>query len=119
MSSFVLTDDYDIDITKGLMSLNTTYEALRQHLEVKFQIFLNEWFLDTTVGVPYFEEIFVKQSNFIVVQQILKEVISTTDGVNTITRFDFDYEPTSRLASLSFEVDTIYGLITVDQAIEV
>lgn len=101
------------------MSLNSDREALRQHLEVKFQIFLGEWFLDTSVGVPYFEEVFVKRASFVVVQQVLKEVISTTNGVKSITRFEFDYDNPTRQAVLSFDVDTIYGSISFNQIVEV
>jgi len=59
MSSFLLDQNGDLDISGNHLTLTDGIEAIRQHLKVKFQIFLGEWFLDESVGVPYFQQIFV------------------------------------------------------------
>ena len=46
MSSFALDDNNDLLITDNKLTLTEGLEAIRQHLEVKFKIFLGEWFLD-------------------------------------------------------------------------
>ncbi|HCU24075.1 MAG TPA: hypothetical protein DF383_03580, partial [Deltaproteobacteria bacterium] len=81
MSSFQLDENGDLDISSNRLKLTTDIEAIRQHLLVKFRIFLGEWFLDTRVGLPYFEEIFVKNPNLAAVSELLKLEITDTPGV--------------------------------------
>lgn len=119
MSSFQLDTDGDLDVTGNELTLTEEAEAIRQHLQVKFQLFLGEWFLDEDVGVPWFQEILIKQPSFIVVQEILKNVILDTPGVIAITRFQFDFDSSTREASLSFECLTEEGLIDFSQIVEI
>lgn len=103
MSSFQLNQESgDFEITDNALTLTTGAEAIRQHLQCRFRLFLGEWFLDTSQGVPWFTEILKKQQTFSVVREILKKVILETPGVISITKFNFDFEPTERTATLEF-----------------
>jgi len=111
MSSFALDDNNDLLITNNKLTLTTGLEAIRQHMQVKFKIFLGEWFLDVTVGVPWFEDILKKQVSFVVVQEILKDVILSTEGVTELLTFDFDYDLPTRAATLEFKALTDLGIV--------
>lgn len=103
MSSFQLDQQTgDLQITANSLTLTSGAEAKRQHLQCKLRLFLSEWFLDTSKGVPWFTDILVKQQTFSVVREILKDQILGTPGIISLTRFDFDFEPTGRVASLAF-----------------
>lgn len=119
MSSFQLDENGDILLTSNALTLTTDVEAIRQHLQCRFRLFLGEWFLDTTAGVPWFQDILLKRPSFVVVQQILKNVILDTPGVIELTRFNFDFDAELREASLDFQCLSESGFIDFSQIIEV
>jgi hypothetical protein len=118
MSSFALDDDGDLLFENGRLSLTTGQEAIRQHLQCRFNFFLGEWLFDTSIGVPYFQSILVKRPLFPVVREILKNVILYTPGVTALIDFDFDYTQSSRSAALEFTAETTDGTIDFSQEID-
>jgi len=80
---------------------------------------LGEWFLDTDVGVPWFRDILIKKPSFVVVQEVLKDTILDTPGVLEITKFQFDFNSTTREAELEFSCQTDEGTIDFSQLVEV
>jgi hypothetical protein len=117
MSSFVLDDNLDLKITNGRISMTTGADAIRQHLRTKLGLFLGEWFLDTTIGVPWFRDVLVKNPNIVVIQDMLKDQILSTQGVIEITRFDFDYQSANRFLRVDFTVLTTEGFIDFSQEV--
>lgn len=118
MSSFLLDADGDLDITNNSLSLTHGQNAILQHLTVKFRLFLGEWFLDTSVGVPWFQDILIKRPAFSVVHEALKAVILETPGVLELLEFKFDLNAEAREASLDFKARTIDGDIDFSQIVE-
>jgi hypothetical protein len=102
------TGDLDVG-ADGDLSLVDGIDAIRQHLKIRLQFFRGEWFLDTRLGVPYFEEILRKSPDLNVVQSLFRDVIRTTPGVVEITEFALDYEGTTRTLSLDFRALTTDG----------
>ena len=119
MSSYLLNADGDLDITNNSLSLTHGIDAIQQHIFVKFRLFLGEWFLDTSVGVPWFQEIFVKAPIFTVVHEHLKSVILETPGVLGLKRFLFDLNEATREAALEFSAQTIGEDIDFSQIVEI
>jgi hypothetical protein len=117
MSSFALDDDGDLLFENGNLSLTTGLEAIRQHVQVRFNFFLGEWGFDTTLGVPWFQSILVKAPAYAVVSQILKNVILNTPGVIELTEFSFDYDSATREASLNFKATTEDGDLDYSQQV--
>lgn len=119
MSSIKLDSNGDIQLVNNSIVLTDGIDAIRQHIFVRFRFFEGEWFLNTTLGVPYFREILIKNPTFAVVQERLKAVILETPGVLRLTRFNFFFENALRRANLSFEAVTTQGIIDFSQIIEV
>ncbi|NIQ92441.1 MAG: hypothetical protein GWN93_27050 [Deltaproteobacteria bacterium] len=119
MSSWALDENQDLKVTNNSLTLTEGQEAIRQHMTNRFQTFLGEWFLDTSVGVPYFQQILIKNPAAAVVQDILKATILQTPGVISILNFDADYDVAAREFSLEFTADTINGPIDFSQIVEV
>ena len=105
---------HDLVIENGDLVLVTEAEALVQNIKVRLYTFYGEWAFDTTQGVPYFEDILVKNPNISNIQAILKNVILETKGVTKLSSFIFEYEPRTRSASLVFTVESEFGTIDVD-----
>ena len=50
----------DVQIVNGDLQLVGAGPAILQHILQRLGIFLGEWFLDNTIGVPYFQQVLVK-----------------------------------------------------------
>ena len=60
MSDIKLNSDWDIDISMSDLIQTTGRESIQQHWAQRLKTFLGEWFLDTSIGVPYFQQILKK-----------------------------------------------------------
>lgn len=103
MSAIKLTDSGDIDITGGTITLIDGKEAVRQHLTVRLNFFLGEWKYDQSLGVPWYSDILRKNPSFVVVNQILKNVILSTPGVTELISFSFNLATDTRVGTLEFK----------------
>lgn len=119
MSSFLLTTAGDLELSNNELKLTEGVDAIRQHLVEKFRLYLGEYFLDTSVGVPWFQEILIKAPSFTVVQERLKAVILSTPGVLGLTRFAFDFNAVTREAALDFQALVTDGFIDFSQIVEI
>jgi hypothetical protein len=84
----------DIEVVNNDVSLTSGLAAKRQHLEQRLRTFLGEWFLDTSRGVPYFQDILVKNPNFNAVSAAFKNTILGTAGALEILEFELDFDDT-------------------------
>lgn len=94
--------DGDLIIVRGV-------DAIMQHLRIRLQFFRGEWFLDTRLGIPYYEEVLRKAPDLNVVQSLFREAILTTPGVLSISEFALDYDGVARKLSLDFQALTTEG----------
>ena len=86
----------------GSIVLVTGDEAIAQQLSIRFKFALGEWFLDTRIGVPYFQEILVKNPNLTRVRGIYRQLITSTPGIDAIESFSLTLDTPTRKLSLSF-----------------
>lgn len=85
-------------------------DRVRQQIKVTLLAFLGEWFLDTTFGVPYFEEVLVKNPDRSAIEAVLRSRILDVPGVTRVGRLALDVERTLRALRVSFEAETIESL---------
>jgi len=76
--------------------------AIVQHLLIRFNFFLGEWKLDTEIGIPYFQEILIKNPDSVAVRNVFREVILGTPGIASLARFDLEIEAVTRELGLTF-----------------
>src|SRR6478752_2230488 len=58
-----------------------------QDILTRLRTFQGEWFLDTTIGVPYYQTILVKAPDMTAIATALKDQILSTPGVLTLNQF--------------------------------
>jgi hypothetical protein len=80
------------------------------------QFFYGEWYLDTTMGIKYYENILIKNPLLNEVESILKAAILETPGVSDLTNFSLEYDG-SRQININFTVNTIEGSLTLNEVI--
>jgi len=80
-----------------------------QHVRSRLLTYYGEWFLDTTAGVPYFEEVFIKPANLANVESLIKQTILQTEGVATLDSFELIFESNTRKLEVIFSATTDDG----------
>jgi len=112
-----LDSDNDVLVENGDLVLLTGVEAVGQHLRNRLNTFFQEWFLDKREGVPYFEHIFKKKINPLVVDGIFKREIINTPGILELKSFNLDIDGTLRVLTLSFTASSTDGDINFSEVV--
>lgn len=92
-------------------------ELVAQRLQVALQQFKGEWFLDADAGIPWYQEILEKGIPTTVVDGILRQAIIETQGVNRILKYASSIDAATRIVSVAFTVDTVYGPVNFEGAL--
>lgn len=112
MTTIRLDEDGDIDVQRGtlLLTANNSDDEIIQRLRGRLQLFLGEWFLDASIGIPYLQLVYVKGVDPDLVANVFKDEILRTDGIQSITRFEpIEYDPRERRMTITFSVLTENG----------
>lgn len=102
--------NYDIRLTVN------AGEWLSAKLQHRLQMFRGEWYLDQTIGVPYFQDILKKQTDLNQINAIFLSAISETEGVEEILEFTTELDSATRVYSVSFTVRAESGEIVTGEA---
>lgn len=101
-SSDLSFNQFDFSLVDGI-------DQIRQNLFIRLKFILGEWFLDINEGVPYYEDIFLKNPNQIIVENVFKQEIINTRGIEEILTFESDFNREKRIFYVNFSVRTISG----------
>lgn len=105
MRSLELDHAGDIVVRNYSLSVVDTARAVEQAIQSRLRLFLGEWFLNTSRGVEYFEQILIKQPNRANVQSIIKREILLSPRVLSIESFEmFDSPDAERQLGVRFSI---------------
>lgn len=102
---------HDLTLNGDVLFIDNA-ERVAQQIKIQLLTFLGEWFLDVTHGVPYLDYVLIKNPNFTLIRELFREQILKVDGVSNLVSIDIDFNSATRQMSLSYEVETEYGMIT-------
>lgn len=103
------TNDLALDVA-GRASLTSTVEQeTAQRLYTRLSWFLGEWILDTTRGVPYFRDVFIKNPDLGVIRSVLAEQIAADPGVSQLLTLDVEVDNATRVMSVAFTALLVSG----------
>lgn len=103
---------WDMTFGQGLANYARDAEATAQCVKTRLQLLRGEWFLDTTAGMPYLQDICVKPANLPLAESLIKRTILETEGVSEIVAFALELNPTTRKLSVYAQVRTTYDDIS-------
>jgi hypothetical protein len=96
------------DVTpNNLASTNPVLQDILQRLS----FFLGEWFLDNTQGVPYFQQILVKNPDQSKIDAIFQNIILGTPGVVQLSSYTFTPKTAIRVLTVAFSCITTSGIV--------
>ena len=94
-------------------------DKVAQQIKINLLSFLGEWFLDVTYGVPYLEEILVKNPRMASVETILRSHISSVPDVVRIDSLAISWERQTRNLRVEFTCTTNLGPIRESVKLEI
>jgi hypothetical protein len=109
----------DLAIIDSDLQLISESEWLEQKLKIKLQFFYQEWFLDTTVGVDYFNTILGKNRDPNLIDNAIKLTITEELEVTEIVEYNSNYNALDRNYTISFVVNSIYGQIRIEEELAI
>jgi len=99
----------DIKLVDGDLSLVEGVDAISQHVKQRLKMYLGEWFLDIQSGVAWYQIVFVKNPNLLLVEAVLRDVVINTPGILELNLFELSYENSTRKLGIEFKAQTING----------
>lgn len=106
-------------IKNGDLVLVQKANAVAQFIKQKLRTFFGEWFLDTTIGVPYYQEILKKNPSPITVASILKREIINTDGVIALDSFSINFDAKNRKITVAPSIQSVDGPVQFTDSVKV
>ena len=106
----LLLDDNGVVLRNGDWAFAVDREGIQQRIGQTLRTIAGEWFLDLDYGLPYFEQILVKNPNLPSVQDIFRRALLSVKGVSSVERLNLSLDTTSRTLTVSWVVLTDLGL---------
>lgn len=109
-----LDDDGDLLVRDGDLVLVGGDDYVVQEARVNLQWFRDEWFLDESKGVPFFEQIFVKNPNLPLIQATYRRALLATRGVVSVESLDLNLDKSTRTLTVNWSARITGGGIVSD-----
>jgi hypothetical protein len=110
----------DLYIENGTVRLTRDLsEEVAQQLYIRLKTFLGEWFLDSSIGFPWFQSVLGIKVPLGIVAQIIRKLILATPGVASIQKFSIQRNGATRFALVQFTVILTSGAVLVPPAIAI
>ena len=106
----IYTENRDLAVVSGI-------DAIKQNLRQRFQTFLGENEYDISAGIPYFQDIFKKNPDPILVRSAFVDVAVETPGVLELTNLELDLDKSTRELTITFRAITTSGIVDYGPAV--
>jgi len=101
------TGDLSVSAAGVIRLTDGTLETVAQRLKIKLRTFLGEWFLDTQVGLPYYQSILgQKNPDLAPIRSIFRSALLADPDVDSVPRCDITLN-TDRSLSVVIDVYAI------------
>jgi len=108
MLDILLTPDGDLNITDhGDIQLT---ENVRQAIRVRLLWFFGEWRFAPQVGIPYFEDVFIKNPNVTRIRAHVRREVMRVREVREVRDLQVRINAQTRVAEISFVAVTDEGV---------
>jgi hypothetical protein len=99
---------------KGFRFTENRLEYLAQMVWSAISLFLGEWYLDATMGIPYIPSDQNKTEHRSLLETSLQTSITGISGITRLLEFESKYEPAKRRLRIRFAAETDAGLLERD-----
>lgn len=111
------THDLYIDPLTLDLQLVSDIDGVVQALKIRLAFIFQEWYLDGSQGVRYYDYMQQKNPDIGLLDSVIKTVILETPDVLELLKYSSTYSAATRRLDVSFEVNTVYGTALISQGI--
>jgi hypothetical protein len=108
----------EVQVNKFMIWPIAGADKVAQQIKINLLSFLGEWFLDTDYGVPYLEQVLVKNPRMAAVETILRRHINSVPDVVRIDSLVVNWDRQARLLRVEFTCLTHLGPVTESVQLE-
>ena len=108
----LLDADDDLDLSTGSLQIVDGVTALTQRVRTRLQTFLGEVEFDSSVGVPYFQQVFQDKNPKISVLNVSflgSSALGRLDGIDRVLRLEYDLNTSTRALSVDLRIQAETG----------
>lgn len=111
-NDLVLSPTGDLQLTNGV-------QAIKQAISQSLRSFLGGWFLDTSYGLPYFDELLGSKNQSLTpnFESRIQNAILGVPGVEGLLSWSATFDRASRSLAISFSAQVAGGTIAFDNAL--
>lgn len=107
-----LNSSHDLMLKNNRLVLADGSNQKAQQIKIALLTFLGEWFLDTSHGVPYFEQVLLKQVDKVKIENVFRQKIAAVKGVKRVLKLNTQIDRKERLLLVEFEAETTEGVVS-------
>jgi hypothetical protein len=101
-----LDSNYNVVHVAGQLQRVSDGESVVQAVKFALSVFQGEYFLDTTAGLPYFQEILVKNPDVAQIRRRIADRIESVPGVAELVSLTLDFDRPNRTLAVRFTITT-------------
>lgn len=101
----------DLVLDQGDLVINSGVSAVRQNVIQRLKTYLGEWFLNTQIGLPYYEQILIKNPSRGNVDAIFQNAILNTPGIVSLDKYSAVFDTQVRRYVVTFRATSTTGVV--------
>lgn len=111
-----LTKEHDIAIKNGDFFWFGGAKQIAQQVKITLLTFKGEWFLDVEHGIPYLDNVLIKNPNRVEIESILRTAVKDVPGVLAVPNMKLFVNHPARKLRVDINVETTEGVekVTVE-----
>lgn len=113
----LLLDDNGTVIRNGDWAFAVDRVGIQQRISQVLKSIAGEWFLDLDYGLPYFEQVLVKNPNIPQVTDLFRRAILSIQGVSSVERLSVSFDTAARQLRVDWVASTDLGLLVGSESI--
>lgn len=111
----LLSNSHDLAIIDFDLQLTTDEQAIAQRVKQALLLFRGEWFLDQTLGIPYYKDVLGTKNSIDSVRAVFIDAIRSVAGVKDLTEFNIGLNDATRTLSITMTiVDDLNNIIDIE-----
>lgn len=102
MTSLLQTTDGDLALPNGRLALVSGTVEKAQKAHDLLGLATGEWFVDTSVGIPWFGLVLGQRPDLEVIKRIVMTVLLSIPGIVDVPELDAEFDPKTRETSVTW-----------------
>lgn len=110
----LLDDSGNRVLSGGDYAFAEDLQSVKQGIQVRVRLWLKEYWLDTSQGVPWREDILVRNANPAIVKADISAAIAATPDVTSVSNVSYSFDSQGRSAKVAYNAASPFGLVAAE-----